>query len=152
MQGLTGGGRSVQQWAMPTRQKEAKGLVAGQIGHCDRQESYMRVLHFKIESALQDRNNTGVKKFSLGYLLKPLRHVRSRSKFWRLLQRTQQTALFLERFQCDLDPGIAADLRRYAHMAPHTNIMERIHIVYLRHFTRHGWIRNLALAVRLAIG
>jgi len=100
-----------------------------------------------------DRNDTGAKKFGMGYLLGALRRVRSSSEFWRLLQRMQQqTALFLERFQRDLDPGIAEDLRRFAHMAPHTSTMERIYIVFRRHFTRHGWIRNLGLAVRLAIG
>ncbi|MBU2755331.1 glycosyltransferase [Acidithiobacillus sp. CV18-2] len=99
------------------------------------------------------RNDTGAKKFGVGYLFGALRRVRSSSEFWRLMQRMQQqVALFLERFQSDLNPGMAADLRRFAHMAPETSTRERLYIVFIRHFSRHGWVRNLGLAMRLAIG
>ncbi len=42
---------------MGSRQKDAECLIPSQNGHCDRPKSYMRVLHFKIESALTKRAN-----------------------------------------------------------------------------------------------
>ena len=98
-------------------------------------------------------NDTGAKKFGLTYVLQAFLRIKSNTEFWRLLQRNQRQAdVFLTSFHGDLSPDKAKDLQRFATMSAHTRVMERLQTVFIRRFCRHGWIRNLGLAMRLAIG
>jgi len=98
------------------------------------------------------KNDTGAKKFSMTYVLQAFLRIRSSAEFWRLLRRNQfQAELFVARFHGDMTPEQVEDLQRFANMSAHTRIQDRLHTIFMRNFCRHGWIRNLGLAVRLAI-
>jgi O-antigen/teichoic acid export membrane protein/glycosyltransferase involved in cell wall biosynthesis len=98
-------------------------------------------------------NDTGAKKFGLTYVLQAFLRIKSNTEFWRLLQRNQRQAdVFLTSFHRDLSPDQAKDLQRFASMSAHTRVIERLQTVFIRRFCRHGWIQNLGLAMRLAIG
>jgi len=98
-------------------------------------------------------NDTGAKKFGMTYVLQAFLRIRSSAEFWRLLRRNQfQAELFVARFHGEMTPEEVEDLQRFANMSAHTRIQDRLHTIFMRKFCRHGWIRNLGLAVRLAIG
>ena len=98
-------------------------------------------------------NDTGAKKFGLTYVLQAFLRIKSNTEFWRLLQRNQRQAyVFLTSFHGDLSPDKSKDLQQFATMSAHTRVMERLQTVFIRRFYRHGWIQNLGLAMRLAIG
>ena len=98
-------------------------------------------------------NDTGAKQFGPTYVMRAFLRIKSNTEFWRLLQRNQrQVAVFLASFHGALSPDKAKDLQRFASMSAHTRVMERLQTVFIRRFCRHGWIRNLGLAMRLAIG
>lgn len=123
------------------------GLVASAFG----------VIRFLPQATLFYRqhggNDMGAKKFGLTYVLQAFLRIRSNREFWRLLQRNQrQAAAFLTSFQGDLSPDKVKDLQQFASMDAHTRVMERLHTVFMRRFCRHGWVQNLGLALRLAIG
>lgn len=99
------------------------------------------------------KNDTGAKKFGLTYVLRSFLRIRSSTEFWHLLQRNQrQAAAFLTSYHGDLSPEKAKDLQQFAIMGAHTRALKRLQTVFIRRFCRHGWIRNLGLAMWLVIG
>lgn len=123
------------------------GLVASTFG----------IIRFVSQSTMyyrqHDNNHMGATEFDLSHIFKAFMRIRSRTEFWRSLQLHQrQAALFLEAFQSELPPDKVEDLRRFYTMTAHTRVMKRLEIAFIRRFCRHGWIRNLGLAVRLYLG
>ena len=97
-------------------------------------------------------NDTGAQKFGLSHILQAFLRVRSSTAFWQLLARNQRQAeVFLAAFHGELPSDKAKDLQRFAALTAHTPVLERLRAVFTRQFCRHGWIRNLGLALRLAI-
>ncbi|MBU2761839.1 glycosyltransferase [Acidithiobacillus caldus] len=100
-----------------------------------------------------DKNDTGAKRFGLDYVLRAVMRVRSSTTFWQLLARNQRQAeAFLARFHKDLSAVRVNDLQRFSSLSARTPIVERMRAVFIRKFCRHGWIRNIGLIMRLAIG
>lgn len=100
-----------------------------------------------------DSNDTGAKKFGLAYVLQAFLRVRSSTAFWQLLARNQRQAeVLLAAFHGDLPSDKLKDLQRFAALTARTPVLERLRTVFTRQFNRHGWIRNLGLALRLTIG
>ena len=100
-----------------------------------------------------DSNDTGAKKFGLAYVLQAFLRIRSSTAFWQLLARNQRQAeVLLAAFHGDLPSDKLKDLQRFAALTARTPVLERLRTVFTRQFNRHGWIRNLGLALRLTIG
>ena len=120
------------------------GLVAsafGEIRFVPRATMYYRQ---------HGNNHLGATVFDLSHVYKSSLRLRSSSEFWRSLQPVQhQAELFLTAFKNKLPPNTVEDLQLFSRMTAHTRIIQRLQIAFIRRFCRHGWIRNLGLAVRL---
>lgn len=100
------------------------------------------------------KNDTGAKKYGFSHVARQgLERLRSGGGFWQLMQRNQrQAAAFLQKFDEDLPEKLKTDLECFTLVSGQVPIKDRLSIIFVKRFYRHGWIRNLGLALRLVLG
>jgi len=95
-------------------------------------------------------NQMGATSFDLSHIYKSFLKIRSSLDFWSSLEPHQhQAKLFLTTFQNELSSKTVEDLQLFSTMASNTRVLQRLQIIFARYFCRHGWLRNLGLAIRL---